>query len=163
MRKFALLFVCIVCSLKSFSQEGNYFNTEASDSTNVYYKALSDFCKYVEKVFPNVSTVYIERSVLNTWLPNKIGKFNFHFLDEKDIIKLHSEKKKVVYFTRVVPIRVAKDFFYVNIIPFRVEVPKKGELKLINSGAIQSKFTYDCRTGKFSYIGVGDGGFSEIE
>jgi hypothetical protein len=159
MRKTLTLIVLIeLLAFSSFSQS-NFYNTESQDSSNVYQKSIAEFCKYVDKAFPTVKTIYIEKSALVTWLPTVHGKFSFIFISESEIKGLYKKNKGNFSYTRIVPLRVKDNVFFINIIPFKVEFEKK-QLKLINSGALKTKFKYNDNN--FTYIET-DGGFQYLK
>jgi hypothetical protein len=160
MKKICGLITFLILSSASTYGQGTVYNTESTDSLNVYSKSLNEFSKYTRHVFPKVKNVYLEKSALTTWFPKELRGIKLILVSEADLKALF-RKNKNIYFTRVVPMRAKGDIFFINIIPFRVEF-NKTELNLINSGAIQTKFKYECNSGTFTFIDV-EGGFSELQ
>lgn len=159
MRKTLTLIILVELLVFSSLAQSNLYNTESQDSLNVYQKSIAEFCKYADKAFPTVKTIYIEKSALVTWLPSTYSKFNFIFITESEIKDWHKKNKGNFFFTRIVPLRVKDGTFFINIIPFKVQFENK-QLKLINSGALTTRFKYNGNG--FSYIET-TGGFQYLK
>jgi hypothetical protein len=138
------------------------YSTERQDTTNVYHKALVEFCEYVEQYFPNVREVVIESTALNTMFPEKIGNISIRYIQRCDV-KREFKKGTLRYYNVITPMRVQSGQFLVSVIPFKVSYKdKRKDLNYISNGGVRSIFEYDC-TGRQLMFSSSEGGFPELQ
>jgi hypothetical protein len=165
MRYFVI--VIIIC-LATKTKGQLMYNTERQDSTNVYHKALTEFCGYIEKYFPAVSEITIESTPMTTMFPVKMGNIKLDYLARTNV-KKEFKKKGISYYCVITPLLLRSGEFSVNVIPLRIDYQKnlwtkfeKDEIGYVSSGGIKSRFKYDCSNGNLIFIGS-EGGFDKIK
>lgn len=142
-RTIILTTLLLVFSVKSFSQQG--FNTERSDSSNVYYYALIKYCDYLDKQKGRTEAIYVQRNYLITDnLPGKINEHTVIYMDDGEVIK-HLRRREAMTLVRIVPLRVKGNDFFVNVIPFDVTYKRKN-FNYVNGGGLGVRFEFDPRT-----------------
>ncbi|WP_146613724.1 hypothetical protein [Algoriphagus yeomjeoni] len=144
------------------------YNTERQDSTNVYHKALIEFCGYVEKYFPEVAEVTVESTPMITMFPQKMGNLKIEYLPRSEV-KKEFKKKGLKYYCVITPMLLKSGEFIVNVIPFRIDYQKNlwtkfknNEIGYVSDGGIKSRFKYDCHQENLTFLGS-EGGFGRIE
>ncbi|QDA61922.1 hypothetical protein [Hymenobacter jejuensis] len=147
-------------SLPGFSQAR--YDTAAPAATNVYHKALTEFCTYVQQYFPTVKEIWLEENLLLR-LPasTTINGLTLVCVSPEALQQKLKHRPKRVYLTRVVPLQVEGNEFVIKVIPFAVQKTGR-QLQLINSGALSTYFQYDCGVHKFVFMGS-KGGFSTLQ
>ncbi|QJB37298.1 hypothetical protein HF324_05305 [Chitinophaga oryzae] len=144
-----LIFFLVVTPCWAFGQKAD--NTEAKDSTNLYYQAFSNYCAQLSS--ENVQTLLLEENNITTEsIPRRIGAHNIEVLDVFGVQNKLKEKKSIILI-RIVPLRIKNGNFFINIIPFNVVSTSSG-INYINSGGSIVEFLYDCSSKKFNILGV---------
>src|SRR5687768_13544860 len=86
-------------------------NTEAEDSTNIYWQSLKIYVASLKN--KEASTLLIEKDDLTTnRLPAKLGNCNLIYVDNTKLQSYLKEKGQI-QLIRIVPIRVKKGDFFV--------------------------------------------------
>lgn len=162
-----IILIAILCLVMEAKGQTMY-NTERQDSTNVYHKALIEFCGYVEKYFPEVIKVTVESTPMITMFPQEIGNLKIEYLPRSEV-KKEFKKKGLMYYCVITPMLLKSGEFIVNVIPSRIENQKhlwtkfkKNEIGYVSDGGIKSRFKYDCLKEKLTFLDS-DGGFGRIE
>jgi hypothetical protein len=124
-----------------FSQ--TVYNTEKKDSTNIYFKSLKTYCQTIDKTKLIDNTVYVERNYLITEkLPDSLNGLKISYLDLRELKKMIKQNGGELTLVRIIPLRVKKDTFFVNVIPFSATYTK-GKIYYGNGGGLSVIFSFD--------------------
>lgn len=122
-------------------------NTKSSDSSNIYFQALSIHIENVQNV---ENTLWVEENFLFTdSLPKQIGTKKIEYVSGYEVRELLKTKDELTVI-RIVPLRVENGHFFINVIPFKVRKEKRN-LRYVNSGGSKIIFTFNCQTNTFHF------------
>lgn len=151
-----LLFLLIGGINTSFSQ--TVYNTEEKDSTNIYFKALKIYCKNINKTPLREIIVYVEKDYLVTEkLPNIIDGLEILYLDGIELKKKIKQNRGKLTLVKIIPLRIKKTEFFINVIPFEVSYKRK-HFDYINSGGLTVKYQYNSELNGLTFMDFKWGG-----
>ena len=129
-------------------------NTEMDDSTNIYHQAISILCN---NLHDKSESLLVEQNNLTTnSLPSKVGDHKIRIIDIAGLQSLLKKQKgEGIEIVRVIPLRVEKDEFFVNIIFFDAKI-KKRQLFFTNKGGYSIVFDYSETDKQFIYREIRD-------
>jgi hypothetical protein len=129
----------------------------------MYYKSLSEFCKYVERQFPNIKEINVEGAPITTMFPDKIGKVCINFIPRNRLDATFANRK-ILHYISISPMQLKQSKFTVNVSLFQLASSSRSDnhVELILKGGIQSDFEFDCLNGVLRFQ-HSDGGFNWIE
>lgn len=115
MKNILLTLLIIIISLQfSFSQKT--FDTKSDVETNIYIHTLQKYFDTIDKdIHENNKEYYIEkRHVYLDSFPNKINGFKVNWVKEVDLESIKTDFIRIM----INSIKVTKDDFYIELIPF---------------------------------------------
>ncbi len=139
MKKLILVFVISFSINIGFSQ--STFNTESTDSTNIYFHSLKKMCELFDANSVNNQILYVEENLFTDKLPDTILNFQIKYLNESEVIKTIKDKGGDIMLIRIVSLRIRNGVFFINIIPFQA-IYNKGNLELVNSGGMKVQYSF---------------------
>ena len=138
-----------------------FYNTESTDSTNVYRKAFMEFEDHVRKQFPKVREIFLEKSIISTtWLAPTSRAFVIRLIHPTDVDSVLGKPTIGVSYTRITPLRYENGYFFINIIAFEIEHLGNRD-KFVNHGALTVRFNFDCEARRFLFYDT-QGGFDDF-
>ena len=140
MKKWTLFLIILFNVNLVFSQI--IFNTEAKDSTNIYYHSLKKMSELVGNSIADEGVLYVEKSLFTDRLPDIVLDFKIEYLNHAEIIETIKKRGGRMFLIRIVPLRIWKGTFFVNVIPFDAYYFKKN-LELTNSGGLKAEYKFD--------------------
>lgn len=121
------------------------YNTEQKDSTNIYYKSLEVYCQTIDNAGLKDKNVYVEKDHLVTEkLPSEINGLNILYLDGIELRKTIKKANGKIILVKIIPLRIRKTDFFVNVIPFEVSYKRKN-FEYINSGGLSVKYEFNSK------------------
>ena len=136
-------------------------NLLLGDSTDIYQQSFRQYCNFVEASYSDVKVIYVESSrFFTTNLPKYINGIEVKIVHDFSKIK-KMIKNGTPYLLRIVPLINDSSGFFINMIPFKVEI-EKGSIIMTNQGVISAHFKYDCLNGEFEYDYL-SGGVNELK
>jgi hypothetical protein len=158
------LFLLFYCSANSQTR----YSTEKQDSTNVYHKAIIEFCDYVNNQFPNVDKLNFEEVPTTTMFPNEIEGIKINYVPRSEV-KRRFKAGEIKYYCVISPMQLKDGDFFVSIITFKVDFQKnlwseykRNQIGFVSQGGIKSRFKYDANSNSLMFI-ASDGGIQYIE
>ncbi|MCA4899179.1 MAG: hypothetical protein ACK514_04705 [Bacteroidota bacterium] len=144
-----IVFLIFITVNAAYSQTAT--NTEAKDTSNVYHQALKIYVKNLAQSSTENYTLLIEKNYLFTdRLPKQLEGYKIEYLDGYDINE-KLKRKNPITVIRIIPLRLEKGVFFINIIPFTVKKESKRNIRYINSGGDGIIFDFDCSTNTFRF------------
>lgn len=141
--------IFVMSSVFAFGQTAT--NTEAADSSNVYHLALKIYVQNLGQPSPEQTILFIEKNYLFTDpLPQQVGGYKIEYLDGYELNE-KLKAKRAITVIRIIPLRLKKGLFFVNIIPFTVEKESRRNVRYTNSGGEGIIFDFDCSTNTFRF------------
>lgn len=135
-----LIFLIGIVSISTSVNGQVAFNTENSDSSNVYFQSLEILCNaYAQNGYKEI---LVEESNTTKGLPNKCQGITIEYIDRVQIKKL-TKKGNDLLLHRIIPLRLQDGIFFVNILEFNVSRIKK-KYNYVNQGGHKLNFVYDC-------------------
>lgn len=145
------LFILLGILFSNFCFAQNLFNTEKSDTTNIYRNALAIYCNAIQKNNGNNKVIYVEPNYLLTdSLPKQINNIEIQYPDHiqlKKIIKTHGGHITLV---RIIPLKVSNNDFSVSLIPFYTTYKRK-RFDLRNGGGLTVFYKFDSEQNGLVY------------
>jgi hypothetical protein len=121
-------------------------NTETADTSHIYHQALRIYVKNLGHPSGEQSTLLIEKNYLFTEsLPKQLEDYKIEYLDGYDVNEKLKSKHPITVI-RIIPLRIEKGVFFINIIPFTVKKESKRNIRYINSGGDRIIFEFNCST-----------------
>lgn len=162
---------CILIFLFSIHYSVNsqtFYSNEKQDSTNVYLKAIIEFCNYVNNQFPNVNKLNFEELPITTMFPNEVEGIKIDYVSRSEV-KSKFKAGKIKNYCVISPMQLKDGEFYISIITFKVDFQKKlwsdykkNQIGFVSQGGIKSKFKYDVSSKSLIFINS-EGGIQYIE
>jgi len=119
------------------------YTTERKDSTNIYFKSLEVYCQTIDKTELTDNKVYVEKDHFVTEkLPNEINGLDILYLDRIELKKTIKKDRGKITLIKIIPLRIKKTDFFVNVIPFEVSY-KKRNFNYVNDGGLSVKYEFD--------------------
>lgn len=148
MKKITTTLILAAATIFTYGQTAT--NTESADTSNIYHQALRIYVNNMDAKRGEVATLLVEKNYLFTdALPKQIGKYKIDYLDGYEVNeKLRRESQ--ITLIRIIPLRLDKGVFFINIIPFTVKKEKRN-LRYLNSGGDGIIFEFDCNTKAFYF------------
>jgi len=143
MKKNLFILFGILFSNICFAQ--NVFNTEKSDTTNIYRNALTIYCNAIQKNNGNQKLIYVEPNYLLTdSLPKQINGVEIQYPDYIELKKIIKTNSGHITLIRIIPLRVNNDNFFVSLIPFSTTYKRK-KFMLGNGGGLTVYYKFDSQ------------------
>jgi hypothetical protein len=148
--------ISILILVSSYTYGQPATNTEARDSTNLYYQALKVYVNAMTTRNREKPILFVEKNpVVTNSLPSQLGVYEFKYLEGYEVDqKLKGENP--ITLIRIVPVRMKNGIFYINIIPFTVKRENR-KINYINSGGDRISFEFDCSTNSFRFKEIAHG------
>ncbi|WP_190810971.1 hypothetical protein [Flagellimonas sp. S3867] len=86
--------------------------------------------------------LYVEKNLFTDRLPDTVLNYKIEFLGPTEQVETIKKKSGKMYLIRIVPLRIGKGTFFVNVIPFNAYYHKKN-LELANSGGLKAHYKFD--------------------
>lgn len=143
------LIISIIAFQYSFSQET--FDTESDTRTNIYILTLQKYFDTIEKNIPeNNKEYYIEkRHIYLDSFPKKINGFKVNWVKEIDLENTLESLKKDFITIIINPIKIKKDDFYVELIPFYAHL--KYKKYTVWNGVYKFHYVFDSELNGLKY------------
>nr|WP_299339864.1 hypothetical protein [Allomuricauda sp.] len=90
----------------------------------------------------NGGVLYVEKNLFTDRLPDTVLEFKIEYLNHAELIKKIKKKGEKMFLIRIVPLRIEKGTFFVNVIPFNAYYHKKN-LELANGGGLKAEYEFD--------------------
>jgi len=126
-------------------------NTEARDSSNIYYQALRTYVNNIPTKNDGHKTVLLieKNPIVTKSLPIELDTYQFEYLEGYEVDK-RLKSKNPITLIRIVPLQLKKGIFFISIIPFTV-TRENGKVNYSNSGGDKIVFEFDCANNAFHF------------
>ncbi|MEM8507087.1 MAG: hypothetical protein AAF717_04620 [Bacteroidota bacterium] len=138
-KKLLFLFILLIGGF-AFSQ--TIFDTEKRDSTNIYYHSLKKMSELAGSSIADNGIIYVEKNLFTDRLPDTVLDLKIEYLNQAELIEKMKKKGEKIFLIRIVPLRIEKGTFFINVIPFNAYYYKKN-LELVNSGGLKAEYKFD--------------------
>lgn len=145
-----IVFIALILFLGNNLKAQIATNTEAPDSTNIYYQSFKKYCEQINKKTDLL--LVEENNFITKSLPEELGGQKIKVVNVVELQKLLKDKKQV-QLLRLIPLRMKDGDFFVNIIVFNVAVKRK-HFDFINEGGISVVYSYDTEHKTFIFKDV---------
>ncbi|ARS35675.1 hypothetical protein [Pontibacter actiniarum] len=147
-----LLLLLLLMPIAVLGQSIN--STEAYGLNNIYYDALSQYLKDLDKSGIKYDTLYLSNQpeVVTDSLMTIIGNTFIKIVNENEgeLSVILKDKDGIIYHY-LFPLNFQNGQFYVPILPLRAK-KEKGEIRLLNSGGGRAVYSFDQKEKQFKFI-----------
>jgi hypothetical protein len=127
---------------------------------NIYYKALKEYSRYVERFEPETDTVYFEEiKGITSYFPKEISGIKVVIITALNQQEIYSANGGKLIHRKMTPAQVVEDKIDVSIIPYQGQYSQEqGGLRLGLSKWHSVIFVYDIESKSFKYKEIQNNG-----
>lgn len=123
------------------------------DKDNIYYRALKEYARYIERFEPETKTVYFEEvKGITAYFPKEINGLKIVILTARNQVEIYAKNDGQIIHRKMSPAQIVKNKIDVGIIPYQGQYsPEQGGLRLGLSKWHNVIFVYDEKSKSFKY------------
>ncbi len=130
------------------------------DENNIYYRALKEYIRYVERFETETDTLYFEElKGITTWFPKKINELTVIIITAQNQEQIYKANGGKLVHRKMTPAQVVDGKLDIGIIPYQGQFAAgQGGLRLGLSKWHSVIFEYNTKSGKFEYRRIDNNG-----
>ena len=139
--------------LLAFSLFSGNLNAQVPDENNIYYRALIEYTRYVDRFEPEVDTLYFEElKGITSFFPKQIKKYTVVIITALNQQQVYEANGGKLIHRKMTPAQVKDDMIDIGVIPYQGQFSvDQGGLRLGLSKWHSVLFGYNSESNKFEY------------